>query len=196
MKITNQKNGSFQRLGIPEKSIPTFANQVHSATVSLVEHDSGTYLPHCDGLLTKTPSRPLCLMHADCQIAFFYDPKTKSVAGVHSGWRGSVQNIYKETIAGLSSHFGSRPEDLYVCISPSLGPNHAQFIHYRKELPEDFWQFQEQPDYFNFWKISKWQLENEGSILPRFRSPMYVPTKKKSFFTLTVAITAKRETSA
>ena len=50
-------------------------------------------------------------------------------------------------------------------ISPSLGPQSAEFTHYRHELPESFWAFQINPNYFNFWEISRWQLETEG-ILP------------------------------
>jgi len=61
--------------------------------------------------------------------------------------------------------YGSNPKDLLVCISPSLGPNHAEFVHYKTELPESLWEFKIGENYFDFWSISRRQLENEG-ILP------------------------------
>jgi copper oxidase (laccase) domain-containing protein len=59
----------------------------------------------------------------------------------------------------------SDPKDLLVCISPSLGPESAEFIHYKTELPESFWQFRQKDNFFDFWNISKWQL-TEAGILP------------------------------
>ena len=103
--------------------------------------------------------------HADCQAAIFYDPKNKAVANVHSGWRGNVKNIYRSTIQKMRRVFGSKPADLLVCISPSLGPDCAEFIHYKAEFPEDFWAFQIKPYYFNLWAIARYQLELSG-ILP------------------------------
>ena len=38
--------------------------------------------------------------------------------------------------------FGSNPAELLVCIAPSLGPDEAEFIHFRTELPDEFWNFQ------------------------------------------------------
>ena len=94
-----------------------------------------------------------------------YDKKQKAIAIAHSGWRGSTLNIYKKTIETMKKRYHSKPEDILVCISPSLGPDSAEFQNYKTELPESFWQFQIQPYYFDFWKISRWQLEEAG-ILP------------------------------
>ena len=102
--------------------------------------------------------------HADCQVAIFFDPVKKVVANVHCGWQGNVQNIYAQVIQHLEAEYGSAVEDLLVCISPSLGPENAEFINHRSELPSSFYPFQIKPNYFDFWEISKMQLKKAGVL--------------------------------
>lgn len=113
---------------------------------------------NCDGLITKKEGLGILMTHADCQAAIFYDPIHHVMGNVHAGWRGNVQNIYKEAVDQLKAKFGSDPAELLVCISPSLGPCCAEFKHYKQELPESFWEYQERENYFNLWEISRKQL--------------------------------------
>ena len=115
-----------------------------------------------DGMLTQEKEIGLLIRHADCQAAIFYDPMQKALANVHSGWRGSVQNIYQKTIQKMEKYFGTHPADLHVCIGPSLGPDSAEFKNYKEELPKHFWGFQVRPSYFDFWAISENQLLEAG----------------------------------
>lgn len=137
----------------------------HGKSIAHVNLQSPHEVIDFDGLITSTPGLTLMMKHADCQIAFFYDPKHHAAANIHSGWRGSVANIYREAVNSMRLAFGSNPSDLLVCISPSLGPEEAEFMHYRSELPEDFWHFQVRPAYFDFWSITEYQLQAAG-ILP------------------------------
>ncbi len=137
----------------------------HKTFIETIQKNSDDEILNCDGLMTCEPHVSLLMKHADCQIALFYDPVQHCVANIHSGWRGSVQNIYERTIEKMKKQFGSNPADLLVCISPSLGPEEAEFVNYKMELPEDFWQFQMRSTYFDFWTISEYQLQNAG-ILP------------------------------
>lgn len=118
----------------------------------------------CDGLITVDREVGLVITHADCQAAIFYDPKHRAIANVHCGWRGNVQNIYGETIRIMREKIGSRPEELIVGISPSLGPAHAEFKNYRTELPDTFLPYQVQPTYFDLWEISRQQLLEAGIV--------------------------------
>jgi polyphenol oxidase len=128
--------------------------------------EANSYVRHeADGLATNLTGLGLMIIHADCQAVIFYDPKEHALANVHCGWRGNVENIFKEAIEFMVFHYHSKPENLLVGISPSLGPSAAQFINYRQELPETFYQFQIKPYYFDFWEISRWQLLQCG-ILP------------------------------
>jgi polyphenol oxidase len=138
--------------------------QVHGDEVVWVKQ-SDQELGDCDGLITQTQNLALMIKHADCQAAIFYDPIHHALGNVHCGWRGNVKNIYRNTVKKMGEIFGSRPEDLLVGISPSLGPNHSEFKNYKTEFPEEFWRFQVRPEYFDLWAIAKFQLESCG-ILP------------------------------
>jgi YfiH family protein len=118
-----------------------------------------------DALITNRPHLGLMVLHADCQAALFYDPIENAIALTHCGWRGNVQNIYRETIQSMKHFYGSQPQNILVGISPSLGPQASEFIHYQQELPLHFYPFQYKPTYFDLWAISKWQLDACG-ILP------------------------------
>lgn len=117
-----------------------------------------------DALITACRDVGIMITHADCQAAIFYDPINKVIANVHAGWRGSVLNIYEKTIDEMKQHYGTKPEDLLVCLSPSLGPEDAQFLNYKTELPEHFWEYQHKPLYFDFWAITKAQLKKCGVL--------------------------------
>lgn len=149
----------------PEWKKYTWGRATHGKEIAHVTTQSHQEAIGMDGLITSTPGLTLMMKHADCQIALIYDPKQHAAANIHSGWRGSVANIYKEAIQSMQRAFGSNPSNLLVCISPSLGPEAAEFIHYRTELPEEFWQFQVRPTYFDFWSIAEFQLQAAG-ILP------------------------------
>lgn len=144
---------------------PVWGRGVHEKTVAYVDKKSPREIVDCDGLITSTPGMSLFMKHADCQVALMYDPKNHAIAAVHAGWRGSVQNIFAESVKMFKDRFGTNPADLLVGIGPSLGPDQAEFVNYRNELPEDFWGFQVRPTYFDFWGISEYQLESVG-VLP------------------------------
>jgi polyphenol oxidase len=140
------------------------AYQVHGASIKYVQglHEE---IPPCDGLMTNRADLGLMIKHADCQAAIFFDTEHKAIANVHCGWRGNVQNIYGATVLEMQKQFASRPENILVGISPSLGPERSEFINYKRELPESFLPFQIKPAYFDLWAISRMQLEIAG-ILP------------------------------
>ncbi len=139
-----------------------WGNQVHGTELQEVTPQSPQIVGNCDGLMTDHPGVGLLIRHADCQAAVLYDPRGHAVCAVHSGWRGSVQNIYGKAIQAMHDRYGSKPVDLLVSISPSLGPSAAEFRNYREEIPEEYWGFQVKPTYFDFWALSRHQLVAAG----------------------------------
>lgn len=142
---------------------PISMHQVHGTHVTVVSSSSSP-VGDSDGLATSLCNIGLIVVHADCQAAVFFDPEHQVIANVHSGWRGSVQNIYKATIERLQKEWGTRPEALIACVSPSLGPCHAEFRNWQEELPPSFVPFRCQGNYFDFWEISRHQLLSCGLI--------------------------------
>jgi YfiH family protein len=142
-----------------------WGNAVHGKQIAHVHASSPQEAKGCDGLITNQLGRSLMMKHGDCQVGLFYDPVNHATANVHAGWRGSVANIYQEAVRHLQDVFGSNPANIHVCITPSLAPEEAEFINYKTELPDTFWDFQTKPNFFDFWAISTYQLQAEG-ILP------------------------------
>lgn len=136
----------------------------HGKSIAAVDSKTSRLIAGHDGLITSSLNMTLLMKFADCQIALIYDPVHHVAANIHSGWRGSVANIFQEAIHSMQTTFGSHPANLIVCISPSLGPDEAEFIHYKTELPESFWPYQVKPTYFDFWSITEDQLKSVGIL--------------------------------
>jgi len=145
-----------------------FCNQVHGAVVvSLKKAADSNVWPNItgDALITDIPGMPIGIQLADCQAILLYDPVRSVVANVHSGWRGSIQNIAGATIDRMQSDFRCQPADIRAAVSPSLGPCCSEFKNYQTEIPEQFWDYRDGRNHFNFWDISRDQLTDAG-ILP------------------------------
>lgn len=142
-----------------------WAHQVHGNQVIAVDATWNKPI-EADGLMSNCKAITLMVRHADCQAALFYDPINGAIAAVHSGWRGTVQNIYASCVSAMQASYGSSPADLLVCIGPSLGPQAAEFVNYATELPKSFLDFQVAPCHFDFWEISRQQLLACG-VLPQ-----------------------------
>ena len=140
------------------------ALQVHGTKVHIQNEalESDLEVDGYDALITSQPSIALMVQHADCQPVLLYDPVAGVIAAVHNGWRGSVQNILGEVVTTLVGNYSVDSLNIRAIIGPSLGPCCAQFIHYKKELPEEFYPFKVGEDHFDFWQISKQQLMDSG----------------------------------
>lgn len=140
------------------------ARQVHGDRVWVVAAslDRDTELDGYDALVTDRPGIGLMIQQADCQAILLHDPRTRAIANIHSGWRGSVLNIIARTVQVMQEAYGTRPADLLAAISPSLGPCCAEFRNHARELPASFSPYQVRADYFDFWAISRDQLLAAG----------------------------------
>lgn len=117
-----------------------------------------------DALITNCKGVGLVIQTADCQAILLYDPKKRVIGAVHSGWRSSVADIVGVTVEAMQKEYGTKPADLRVVVSPSLGPCCAEFVNYRQELPPDFEDFMVAENYFDFWEITRWQLQRCGVV--------------------------------
>ena len=117
-----------------------------------------------DAIVTDIPRKFLVIQVADCQSVLIYDPVQEVVANVHSGWRGSINNIIGCTLKVMENSFGCRSRDIVAGIGPSLGPCCAEFVNYKKEIPEAFWKYKNDTHHFDFWSISRDQLCEAGVL--------------------------------
>jgi YfiH family protein len=147
-----------------------YARQVHGRQViNLVDYpdNQGGY-PHPaqpivgDAMVTDQPPKALVIQVADCQSVLLYEPVRRVVANVHCGWRGSIQNIIGRTVEAMAQQFDCNPGNIVAGIGPSLGPCCAEFINYKAEIPQAFWNYKDSTHHFDFWSVSCDQLTNAG----------------------------------
>jgi len=79
-----------------------------------------------DALITDTPGLLLGIHVADCGALYLFDQRTKALGLLHSGKKGSEQNITGKTIQAMSAHFGSVPADLIAVLAPCIRPPHYE----------------------------------------------------------------------
>ena len=143
-----------------------YAHQVHGSAVGewnpSAEAVQGTRYVNGDALITAETGQGLVIQVADCQPVIMVDPVRRVVANVHSGWRGSVQNVIGATVGRMKAVFQCRPQDLICWVGPSLGPCCAEFVNYAHELPKAIWRYRRSHDLFDFWRLSRDQLNASG----------------------------------
>lgn len=107
-----------------------YAKQTHTTNVMEVgqEHRGmGVVRQRCyddiDGFVTNKPQVALVTTYADCVPVFLADPVQKSIGLVHSGWRGTVNNIAKAAVDKMVSLYDSKPSDIAAFIGPSICRN-------------------------------------------------------------------------
>ena len=148
-----------------------FADQVHSNEILVLTREHEDELnPQSrsafigDAMVTHIPGLFLVVQVADCQSVLMCDPIRQVVANVHSGWRGSIDNIIGRTVVAMEKNFGGDPAQIRAGIGPSLGPCCAEFVNYETEIPEKFWLHKDGGNHFDFWSISRDQLMDAGIL--------------------------------
>jgi YfiH family protein len=73
-----------------------------------------------DALVTNAPGQTIGVRTADCVPILLADTRTRAVAAVHAGWRGTASLIVEKTIEQLKQNYGTEPTDLIAAIGPSI----------------------------------------------------------------------------
>ncbi len=142
-----------------------FMNQVHET--GIISLKKGKNKPvHSgskgDAMITDIPYTALVVKQADCQGIILFDRVKKVISVIHSGWRGSTQNIINKTVKRMLKEYECDPSDILAAIGPSLGPCCAEFISYEEIFPPSFQAFMSGPNHFDLWRLSIHQLLESG----------------------------------
>jgi YfiH family protein len=113
------EHGFGSRDGNPDQTAMARLQQIHSAA-TFVAHEHGL-VGEGDALVTSSPNVAVSIRTADCFPILLADPKTRAVAAVHAGWRGTAAGIVAATLARMRSEFGTEPENSYAAIGPGIG---------------------------------------------------------------------------
>lgn len=102
--------------------------QKHSTNflqVSLKDGGKGMYskdnaFDNYDAMYTKDPNLYLLSFHADCTPVLLYCRDQKIVAEIHSGWKGTVNEIVGKVTKHLIENENCHPDYIYAYIGPSI----------------------------------------------------------------------------
>lgn len=115
----------------PEKTVKT--KQTHSDIVLTVDNSFGgegilreQRFLEADGLITNEKDLTLLIFYADCVPILLADKKTKTISAVHSGWRGTRDDITGKAIDKMINEHNSDPKDILLAIGPSIGVCHFE----------------------------------------------------------------------
>jgi YfiH family protein len=149
-------------IGLDELAFPM---QCHSNAVRAVTTWGG--YEECDGLATNEYGVFIVLSIADCVPIFLFDPLTRTIAGIHAGWRGTSTGIVAKGVVLLKTELGVEPKNVVAYIGPAAGKCCYQV---GDEVAEKFDDRFRHKDSQGKWKVdlksaNQQQLVSEG-ILP------------------------------
>jgi YfiH family protein len=111
--------------GLRDSSYPvpiTTVQQIHSGLVVEATQPSVEPIAEADGIVTRRAGLLIGVRTADCVPILIADERTRAVACIHAGWRGTACNIAIAGVNAMISRFGSHPADLRAAIGPAIGP--------------------------------------------------------------------------
>lgn len=140
--------------------------QTHTGNVAIVNNQiPGTFtkeFKNIDALITDQKEKALVLAFADCTPLLFFDPIKNIIANTHSGWRGTVQMIGKNTVEKMISVYNCNPSDIICCIGPTIRQCHFEVDEDVKDI--FYSQFKDKIDINKYIINSKTKYKNKYYI--------------------------------
>lgn len=99
--------------------------QTHSNIVHIVDdnYQNGSI---GDSLITNEINKLLIIKIADCVPIILYDKENQVLALIHSGWKGTLENITENTIKTMKERFNSKSKNIEAYIYPSIRKCHFE----------------------------------------------------------------------
>lgn len=153
-----------------------FGQQIHSDNISVITNNTPKeevykniyWVRETDALVTNEAKICLVIKTADCIPCLIYDPKNRVIAAVHSGWKGSLENIIGKIVEKMKTDFHSNPGDLVIGMGPSIGPadcfvrNDVQSLFVKKGYGEYLKYVSPDQWLLNLWKLNVDNLIKTG----------------------------------
>lgn len=158
------------------------SQQTHTTNVRVVtEADRGKGIMRpldytdVDGMVTNVPGICLVTFYADCVPLYFVDTHRKAIGLSHSGWRGTVGKIGKETVRKMTEEYGCDPKDILAAVGPSICMDCYEvsedvILKFKENFAQKYWKDlfykKENGKYqLNLWKANE-IIFKEAGILP------------------------------
>jgi len=119
-KTVQQNRDKFQKaLGTKDFALIPL-RQIHSAVIHPFESAPAQHCPG-DASISNRSGLLLATQTADCVPILLVDPRSRAIAAIHAGWKGTLNRIAQKTAGEMRKHFGSNPKNLLAAIGPAIG---------------------------------------------------------------------------
>ena len=110
-------------------------NQIHSnKVVHFKNKNSIQNKLSADAIVCEVKNTAISILAADCAPVLFFDPNKKIIGCAHSGWKGALNGIIKNTIKKFNE-LNSKSEDLIAVIGPCISKKNYEV---KKDFVENF----------------------------------------------------------
>lgn len=152
------------------KPMQSHLDKVQIVTGKVLKNEPDIYVEKylkTDGLITQKKNIVLSTTSADCILMMFFDPETKTIANIHSGWKGTYRKIAVKTVEKMKKELGVKPENLICCMCPSIRKCHFEVREDVMELFEEKFErsidlskiIEKQKTEFNSSTEEKWNID-------------------------------------
>jgi YfiH family protein len=154
----------MKNLNLDKKKL-ILIKQTHSSKVIRINKNNLNQILEADGVITSLNNVVLGILTADCAPIIIYDDKNKFICNLHSGWKGSLNNISKNAIK-LFDKYNIKRKNLTAIIGPCLGANNYEvdkkfqkkFINKNIKYAKFFRSKNKNKSYFNLRALINFQL--------------------------------------
>ncbi|USG62362.1 peptidoglycan editing factor PgeF [Sneathiella marina] len=110
---------AMRDLGVGPDMLRTI-HQVHSADVVVIQDElEMPEKPKADAMVTNVPGLALGILTADCVPILFADTEHQVIGAAHSGWKGALSNIGKNTVEAMIQ-LGAAKSDIKAAVGPAI----------------------------------------------------------------------------
>ena len=127
-----------KKIGCKKESLITL-NQKHSDQVIYFKNESSVKNKLTgDAMVSEVKNIGISILTADCAPVFFYDPNKKIIGCAHSGWKGALNGIIKNTVKKFNE-LNSNNNDLIAVVGPCINKDNykVQINFFKKFVDQD-----------------------------------------------------------
>ena len=127
-----------KKIGCKKESLITL-NQKHSDQVIYFKNERSVKNKLTgDAMISEVKNIGISILTADCAPVLFYDPNKKIIGCAHSGWKGALNGIIKNTVKKFNE-LNSNNNDLIAVVGPCINKDNykVQIDFFKKFVDQE-----------------------------------------------------------
>jgi len=158
-----------KQIGCKKESLITL-NQKHTNEVIHFKNEiSVKNKLTADAIVSEVKNVGIGILTADCAPILFFDPKKKIIGCAHSGWKGALNGIIKNTVKKFNE-LNSNSDDLIAVVGPCIDKKSYKvkedffnkFISYEDNNKSFFEKIENEKFYFDLRGFINKEISNTG----------------------------------